>query len=147
MNENFSHFDGPLNFFTAFQLRDKNLTINLLYLHPLINLFILQAVYGSYKKALSQYPRPGIYPSLHPNSDKPLLHEVRYMGYSLRTSQYRYTEWPMWRPWGPHWGKLVGTELYDHSIDPEEEINLANRSQFQNIRKKLSNLLRKAVKS
>lgn len=45
------------------------------------------------KFAISQYPRPGIYPTAHPNADKPLLHQIKVMGYSLRTTQFRYTIW------------------------------------------------------
>lgn len=43
--------------------------------------------------ALSQYPRPGMQPTKHPNSDKPKLKNIKIMGYSLRTNHYRYTLW------------------------------------------------------
>jgi len=43
--------------------------------------------------ALSQYPRPGMQPTKHPNSDKPKLRNIKIMGYSLRTDIYRYTLW------------------------------------------------------
>ena len=43
--------------------------------------------------ALSQYPRPGMLPTKHPNSDKPKLKNIKIMGYSLRTNHYRYTLW------------------------------------------------------
>ncbi|XP_054267443.1 iduronate 2-sulfatase isoform X1 [Macrosteles quadrilineatus] len=95
--------------------------------------------------ALSQYPRPGIYPTLHPNSDKPRLREIKYMGYSVRSGQYRYTEWPRWQPGGPIWDDTAGAELYDHSIDDREDINLADRPAFSRIRKKLSYELRRMV--
>ncbi|KAG8332959.1 hypothetical protein J6590_012728 [Homalodisca vitripennis] len=96
------------------------------------------------KPAVSQYPRPGIYPTSHPNSDKPRLREVRYMGYSLRTAHYRYTEWPAWKG-TPLWTQMAGTELYDHSIDPDENINLADREAFRDIRLALSAKLRALV--
>ena len=35
-----------------------------------------------------------------------------------------------------------GVELYDHSIDPQENVNRAHRPQYQGIRKKLSKQLR-----
>lgn len=43
--------------------------------------------------AFSQYPRPGIYPSISPNSDRPRLRQIRIMGYTIRTLRYRYTLW------------------------------------------------------
>ena len=59
--------------------------------------------------ALTQHPRPAYY------RGKP-----EAMGYSLRTDQYRYTEWRRWTA-----GTVVATELYDHSADPAEQHNLA----------------------
>lgn len=68
------------------------------------------------------------------------------MGYSLRTEQYRYTEWPAWQiNEGPQWDSLAGVELYDHSVDPKEDINLAERPQFIDLRKRLSDKLRSRV--
>lgn len=53
--------------------------------------------------AFSQYPRGKI------------------MGYSMRTDRYRYTEWlPR------NGGQPVARELYDHQIDPREDVNLAS---------------------
>lgn len=43
--------------------------------------------------AFSQYPRPGAYPSKVPNSDEPKLHEIKIMGYSVKTNRFRYTLW------------------------------------------------------
>lgn len=43
--------------------------------------------------AFSQYPRPGVYPSRVPNSDRPRLRQIRIMGYSIRTVRFRYTLW------------------------------------------------------
>jgi iduronate 2-sulfatase len=40
-----------------------------------------------------------------------------FIGYSLRTDRYRYTEWD---------GGKQGLELYDHQQDPQEFTNLAN---------------------
>lgn len=53
--------------------------------------------------ALSQYPRGNI------------------MGYSLRTDRYRFTRWQERKD--P--GKVVALELYDHKVDPAENVNLA----------------------
>lgn len=43
--------------------------------------------------ALSQYPRPGAYPSEHPNSDQPKLKQIKIMGYSIRDERFRYIAW------------------------------------------------------
>jgi arylsulfatase A-like enzyme len=53
--------------------------------------------------AISQWPRP-------------------YMGYSLRTDRYRYTEWVQK---SDRDATPAGVELYDHHVDPDENINLA----------------------
>ncbi len=53
--------------------------------------------------AFSQYPRPG-----------------NIMGHSIRTDRYRYAEWaePGKEP--------AARELYDHKLDPEENVNTAD---------------------
>lgn len=43
--------------------------------------------------AISQYPRPGTFPTQFPDSDKPRLKYIKIMGYSLRTIRFRYTIW------------------------------------------------------
>ncbi|TWU56274.1 sulfatase [Rubripirellula reticaptiva] len=43
------------------------------------------------------------------------------MGYSMRTSRYRYTQWQDRRN-----GKVIATELYDHETDPMENTNIAS---------------------
>lgn len=45
------------------------------------------------ESAISQYPRPGLFPTRQPNSDQPKLNEIKIMGYSIRTDQFRYTIW------------------------------------------------------
>ena len=46
----------------------------------------------------------------------------RYMGYSIRTSSWRYTEWAAWDGalLKPRWNVSAGVELYDHAADPPE---------------------------
>ena len=43
-----------------------------------------------------------------------------YMGYSIRTAQFRYTEWAAWdgHELKPLWNVSGGVELYDHVSDP-----------------------------
>lgn len=57
--------------------------------------------------AFSQYPRKGL------------------MGYSMRTDRYRYTVWQSTDDAQVN----AGTELYDHTIDPAETMNLARLPQ------------------
>lgn len=86
---------------------------------------------GSWKNAtFSQYPR--------------MVNGTSVMGYTMRTDQYRYTEWvkfngpPMY---GPKWSQNFGTELYDHAKDPEENVNRARDSGYSVIATRLSYLL------
>jgi arylsulfatase A-like enzyme len=67
--------------------------------------------------AFSQYPRG------------------RYMGYSMRTDRYRYTEW------GLLGQEPVGAELYDHEADPAENVNLAGRPEHKALVARLSRML------
>lgn len=50
------------------------------------------------------------------------------MGYSMRTSHYRYTRWINFKT-----GEILGEELYDHRNDPQETINLAASPETQEI--------------
>ena len=80
--------------------------------------------------AFSQYPRDH--------------NGTNVMGYTMRTDQYRYTEWvdfsgpPHYKP---DWSKQYGTELYDHKVDPYEDINKANDASYAKIRLTLSKQL------
>ncbi|KAF9413418.1 hypothetical protein HW555_008355 [Spodoptera exigua] len=96
--------------------------------------------------ALSQYPRPSVYPQK--NSDKPRLKDIRIMGYSIRTKRYRYTEWVLFNNtiFTIDWNKLYGLELYDHFVDPDESNNLYLVHKYKNIKQYLSRLLRSHVK-
>lgn len=65
------------------------------------------------KVALTQHPRPAYY-------DREPSKIPTHMGYSIRTANYRYTEWRDWET-----GKTIATELYDHRNDPDETRNVA----------------------
>ncbi|KAH3705274.1 iduronate 2-sulfatase-like [Dreissena polymorpha] len=81
--------------------------------------------------AFSQYPR---------DQDN-----TKIMGYTIRTDQYRYTEWPKFTyapEYKPDWTKLFGVELYDHKIDPEENKNRAKDPGYESIAAELSKKLR-----
>lgn len=62
----------------------------------------------------------------------------------LRTETYRYTEWIEWKPstFQGNWNNVYDVELYDHLIDADENLNLANRPGFEQIQKKLKLQLR-----
>ena len=73
--------------------------------------------------------------------DKPALTQVRrggpkefFMGYSVRTEKWRYTEWDH--------GKR-GTELYDEAEDPQEVRNLAADPRYRNVVREMQRLLRR----
>lgn len=70
------------------------------------------------KAAFSQYPR---------RSDG-----NNYMGYSMRTDRYRYTQWVKRGS-----GEVSARELYDHQVDPNENVNIANQPDMVSIVKQL----------
>jgi hypothetical protein len=45
--------------------------------------------------------------------------DFTWMGYTMRTDQYRYTEWVGWNGTDltPKWAELKAAELYNHSED------------------------------
>ena len=70
----------------------------------------------------------------------------RFMGYSMRTIRYRYTEWVIYRDdpyFYPRWElDLAGVELYDHDGDPDENFNRAHTRAYECIQEELSKRLR-----
>ncbi|EZA50942.1 Iduronate 2-sulfatase [Ooceraea biroi] len=96
------------------------------------------------KAAFSQYPRPGIQPTLHPNSDKPHLRETKIMGYTLKTNNYRYTAWVPFahETCKPNWDIIIAEELYDHRTDRRESFNIAFLPKMISTKKYLRSLLR-----
>lgn len=71
--------------------------------------------------AFSQYPRRGA-----------------YMGYSMRTERYRYTEWVHRET-----GEVAARELYDHSTGPIATRNLAADPEMEETVRRLSAMLDK----
>ena len=65
--------------------------------------------------------------------------EIPWMGYSMRTAEWRYTEWAAWNGTAlvPVWETLAGVELYDHRndtgrcFDCTENVNLANVASYK----------------
>jgi iduronate 2-sulfatase len=81
--------------------------------------------------AFTQFPRPAYYKN-----------KYDVMGYAVRTERFHYIEWIDVKKKQP-----MGTELYDHKIDPYELTNLAQKEQYQPIVDELSQLLKKGWKA
>lgn len=96
------------------------------------------------KAAFSQYPRPSIQPRLHPNSDKPHLQDINIMGYTLKTSNYRYTAWVRFihKTCKSDWDIILAEELYDHRTDKTENFNIAASPKMLTIKEYLRSLLK-----
>ncbi|KAF6090850.1 hypothetical protein HJG60_012229 [Phyllostomus discolor] len=79
--------------------------------------------------AYSQYPRPADYPQW--NSDKPSLKDIKVMGYSIRTIDYRYTVWVGFNPheFLANFSDVHAGELYFVDSDPFQDHNMYNDSQ------------------
>lgn len=78
------------------------------------------------KYAFSQYPR-----------------EKNKMGYSIRTSRFRYTEWISMNFRTDQvydTGKVVAREMYDYEKDPLETENILNKPEYQNDKIKMERL-------
>ncbi|XP_054707302.1 iduronate 2-sulfatase-like [Uloborus diversus] len=93
--------------------------------------------------AFSQYPRPAINP--RSDSDQPKLKDIIIMGYSIRTEQFRYTEWVKFdnQAFKPNRAAIISTELYDHRTDSFEFLNLSNDTLHQNVVMELSLKIKK----
>jgi len=63
---------------------------------------------------------------------RPERRKMKIMGYSIRTDQYRYTEWA---------GGKEGVELYDYQSDPDEFQNQVMSEEYQHIARQMKSLL------
>ena len=79
------------------------------------------------KAAFSQFLREGVWRA--PDG-------IEYMGYSVRTDRFRYTEWVDWQT-----GDLKATELYDHEVDPLETTNVSDNEDYAGSLQKMAEIL------
>lgn len=91
--------------------------------------------------AFSQYPRPSLEPRA--DSDQPKLADIRWMGYSVRTAVYRYTEWIRFNRscFCPDWDHVHARELYMLHADPREDFNVANDETFVHVQNEAAAVL------
>uniref|UniRef100_A0A6I8QGR2 Iduronate 2-sulfatase n=1 Tax=Xenopus tropicalis TaxID=8364 RepID=A0A6I8QGR2_XENTR len=77
--------------------------------------------------AYSSYPRPSDFPQW--NSDLPDLKDIKIMGYSMRTMDYRYTVWVGYNSttFQANFKEIHGRELYFVLSDPNQDNNLYNQ--------------------
>ncbi|XP_075999570.1 iduronate 2-sulfatase [Genypterus blacodes] len=90
--------------------------------------------------AFSQYPRPADTPQV--NSDLPDLKDIKVMGYSLRSWDYRYTMWLGFNPttFQVNVSDVHAGELYMLEGDPGEDHNLYNGSDSAEMMRKIASL-------
>ncbi|XP_030352934.1 iduronate 2-sulfatase isoform X1 [Strigops habroptila] len=92
--------------------------------------------------AFSQYPRPADTPQW--NSDKPKLKDIRIMGYSMRTIDYRYTVWVRFNPnnFSADFEDVHAGELYMVETDPNQDYNIYNNTSHAWFLKKILGFLK-----
>eukprot|EP00472_Partenskyella_glossopodia_P008546 CAMPEP_0197514732 /NCGR_PEP_ID=MMETSP1318-20131121/73_1 /TAXON_ID=552666 /ORGANISM="Partenskyella glossopodia, Strain RCC365" /LENGTH=546 /DNA_ID=CAMNT_0043062911 /DNA_START=280 /DNA_END=1920 /DNA_ORIENTATION=+ len=110
-----------------------------------------------FNASFSQYPRVVTHNDEQWKSNA-AIHKDRtkftHMGYSVRTEDWRHTEWIEWdgKKLQPKWTKVTGAELYDHrgevvfptDFDEGENENVVDDPNNGSVVKALSNLLRSA---
>jgi iduronate 2-sulfatase len=87
--------------------------------------------------SVSQYPRP----ANKIETGRLGYSKGEYMGYSIRTGQYRYTVWmkDSFRTSKPFDKNLVVTsELYDYNKDPNETVNVADEEKYASVMKDMN---------
>jgi iduronate 2-sulfatase len=96
--------------------------------------------------AVSQYPRP----ANQIENARLGWSKGEYMGYSIRTEQYRYTIWvkDFFRSTKPFSTDLiVATEMYDYKNDPNETVNVADEKNYSAVSKDMHNKMLKYLDS
>lgn len=90
--------------------------------------------------SFSQYPRPADTPQV--NSDLPDLKDIKIMGYSLRSWDYRYTLWLGFNPqtFQVNVSDVHAGELYMTEDDPGQDKNVYNDTDLGVIHRKMADL-------
>nr|XP_057918983.1 iduronate 2-sulfatase [Doryrhamphus excisus] len=90
--------------------------------------------------AFSQYPRPGDTPQ--EDSDLPYLKDIKIMGYSLRSWDYRFTLWLGFDPktYQVNVSDVHAGELYMLEDDPSQDNNVYEDSDHGAMMRKMTNL-------
>ncbi|KAM8909385.1 iduronate 2-sulfatase isoform 1-T1 [Spinachia spinachia] len=90
--------------------------------------------------AFSQYPRPSDTPQV--NSDLPDLKDIKIMGYSLRSWDYRYTLWLGFNPetFQVNVSDVHAGELYMLADDPGQDKNIYSDSDHRVMMGKMASL-------
>ncbi|XP_060935350.1 iduronate 2-sulfatase [Limanda limanda] len=90
--------------------------------------------------SFSQYPRPADAPQV--NSDLPDLQDIKVMGYSLRTWDYRYTLWLGFNPktFQVNVTDVHAGELYMLEDDPGQDKNVYSDTDHSVIMRKMTSL-------
>ena len=63
--------------------------------------------------------------------------ERMVVSYSVQTDRYRYTEWMQ-----ASTGELVARDLFDHEVDPDENVNISKMPENAHLVNHLSQLLK-----
>ena len=89
----------------------------------------------------SQYPRPSDLPT--EDSDIPHLVNITIMGYSMRTENYRYTEWIGFDhvAFKGNWKDVHAREFYVLQNDAHEDFNMVDDPKYASVVKHLSQTL------
>lgn len=90
--------------------------------------------------SFSQFPRPS--DSIQENSDLPDLADIRVMGYSIRSTDYRYTLWVGFDPLHcrPNMTDIHAGEMYLLAEDPGEDNNVFDEFDHATVLHKLGML-------
>ncbi|KAK2849511.1 hypothetical protein Q5P01_009345 [Channa striata] len=90
--------------------------------------------------SFSQYPRPADTPQV--NSDLPDLKDIKVMGYSVRSWDYRFTLWLGFNPktFEVNVSDIHAGELYILADDPSEDNNIYTDSNHSVIMRKMAGL-------
>ncbi|TRY61825.1 hypothetical protein TCAL_12535 [Tigriopus californicus] len=95
---------------------------------------------GVRSAAFSQFPRKHLNMVECPSK----FEFISAMGYSVRTNEFRYTEWNAWdnELGRPKRDQILGKELYDHRENNFEHDNLAEHRSFDDVVRNLSALIK-----